>query len=282
MQATNIIMNTFEKHCNADSPFFCNFGRAGLRMHCHTDFYEICLIASGSYEHTYDDSTHICKLGTILFSGPGESHSLIATSNESYHYAFILKKDFFEDFCKQNQHNAQEILDTPFLTKKVSGIQLSYLTRLVSNLTYTTDQELLPLVKLFLSNVLFACFDKMPLMAANMNKIYAVDLCQLFNNYEGLDEDISNLYKQYPISRTALISDFKDLTGYTIVQYRSIKRMEYASHLLSDANYSVTDICNILNIENPSYFSQQFKKQYGVAPKQYQLQYRSKKNKKTE
>ena len=277
MQTTKIIKNSFKTHCNSDSPFFCNFGHKGLDMHIHMDFFEICLIVSGTYEHTHNGSTRTCKLGTILFSSPGESHSLIATSNESYHYALILKSDFFVDFCKQNQQNAEKILNTPFLIQKVTSIQLSYLTQLVSNLTYTTNQDLLPLVKLFLSNLLFACFDKLPLIPANMDKIYAVDLCQLFNNYEGLDEDISNLYRQFPISRTALINDFKALTNYTIVQYRNIKRMEYAALLLTEANYSVTGICNILKIENPSYFSQQFKKQYGISPKQYQLEHRLKK-----
>ena len=84
------------------------------------------------------------------------------------------------------------------------------------------------------------------------------------------------MYAYYPLSQTALINDFKKLTGYTIVQYRNIKRMEYAADFLIKSNYSVTAIANTLNISSLGYFSQQFKKQFGLTPTEYQQQYRKK------
>lgn len=78
------------------------------------------------------------------------------------------------------------------------------------------------------------------------------------------------MYAFYPLSQTALINDFKKLTGYTIVQYRNIKRMEYAADYLVKSNYSVTAIANALNISSLGYFSQQFKKQFGMTPTEYQ------------
>lgn len=275
MSSPKVRVQDFHYHCNYDTPFFCNYGHKGLEMHCHLDFYEFCIIVSGSYEHIYNNKKDTCKTGTLMFFSPGETHSLIEASPNSYHYSFIVKREFFENFCKQHQHNSAEILSTPSCIKKTTGVLFTYICQLASHLTYTANQSLLPLVNSFLFNILFACFDTMPIATADMNKIYAVDLSQLFNSYMGLDEDISNLCKNFPISRTALIQDFKDLTGYTIVQYRNIKRMEYAAHLLLEANYSISDICNMLNIENPSHFSKQFKKKYGVTPKQYQLQHRS-------
>lgn len=85
------------------------------------------------------------------------------------------------------------------------------------------------------------------------------------------------MYAYYPLSQTALINDFKKLTGYTIVQYRNIKRMEYVADSLVKSNYSVTAIANTLNISSLGYFSQQFKKQFGMTPTEYQQQHQAQK-----
>lgn len=273
-----ILMNNYEWHCNFDTPFFCHYSSHGLETHCHVDFYELCIIVSGSYEHIHNEKTTICKVGDILFFSPGQIHSLVACSTNSYHYSVIIKQDFFRDFCRKNLHNAEKILSTPSVVIKTSGVQLAYLAQIASCLTFMAGDDLMPTIKLFLSNILFACFDNLPATTANMNKIYAVDLLQRFNNFAALSEDVTTIYKQYPLSRNALINDFKKLTGCTIVQYRNMKRIEYAAHLLQEANYSVTDICDILNIENHSHFAKQFKKTYGIAPKQYQIQHRPDEN----
>lgn len=273
------IMNLFSNHCSYDTPFFCHYGTKGLELHCHVDFYEFCIILGGSYKHVCDGIQTICKTGHLLFFSPGESHSLIANDPHSYHYSFIIRESFFIDFCKQRNRNAEQILSVPYVIKKTPGIQFSYLSQLASSLVYSVSPELHSIAELFLSNILFACFESIPESSAKPNKIYAVDLFQRLNNYEVLEAEISELYQNYPLSRTALINDFKELTGYTIVQYRNIKRMEYAAHLLADTNYSVTDIISMLNLSGLGYFSKQFKKQYGVTPKQYQLSHHNAKTK---
>jgi AraC-like DNA-binding protein len=106
---------------------------------------------------------------------------------------------------------------------------------------------------------------------------YAVDLQKRLDNYHSLDQNLSVLYSNYPISPYTISNQFKKLTGYTVVEYRNIKRMEYAAHLLANENLSVASIANQMNISNLSYFAKQFKMQFGMSPKQYQLLKRKKK-----
>ena len=281
MATKKIMINHFTNHCTYDVPFFCHYSTRGLDWHCHADFYEFCMIVGGSYKHTCDNTHSVCQTGHLLFFSPGESHSLIATDSHSYHYSLIVRQSFFSEYCRKHQYNAEQILSTPFATKKLQGVQFAYLSQLASSLVYSISQESLPTMEHFLSTLLYACFENMPDTTAKSSKIYAVDLFQRLNNYEVLDVDITQLYKDYPLSRTALISDFKELTGHTIVQYRNLKRMEYAAHLLSEANYSVTDIITMLNLSGLGYFSKQFRKLYGMTPKQYQLLHHTDKRKKT-
>lgn len=271
-------MHYFHLHCSADIPFFCHFSSVGSVYHYHADFYEFCLIVSGSYKNIYCNQESHCDIGQLLFFAPGQSHELNADSPNSHHYAFIVKESYFREYCKKHLDQAEQICSTSFIAKKLSGSQFAYISQLTSSIAYSISTERFPIANHLLSTLAFACFETLPDTTANSNKIYAVDLLQRLNNYQILNIDVKNMYADYPISQSVLISDFKNLTGYTIVQYRNLKRMEYAANLLSEANYSVTDIASMLNISCPGYFSEQFKKIYGMSPKQYQILQHSNKN----
>lgn len=277
MQNITVKKNRFATHCSHDTPFFCHYTPQGQNFHTHVDYYEFCLIVGGSYNHTYGKTQTTCTPGTLLFFMPGEVHSLIEGAPNSYHYSLIVKESYFRDFCLKHNSNAEHILSTPFVEKKLLGFQLVYLSQLASCVSYTISKELIPAMEHFIATLIFTCFESLPNTIAKSNRIYAVDLFQRLNNFETLDMNVTSMYKEYPLSKSELTKDFKELTGYTLVEYRNIKRMEYAAQLLTETDYSVTDIVGILNLSSTGYLSKQFKKQYGVTPKQYQSMYLAKK-----
>ena len=73
---------------------------------------------------------------------------------------------------------------------------------------------------------------------------------------------------------------FKQETGYTITDYRTIVRMEKAKELLRDFSNKIYNISYAVGYENPSYFSLQFKKITGMLPKDYRetIKYENEKN----
>lgn len=73
----------------------------------------------------------------------------------------------------------------------------------------------------------------------------------------------------FPVSPTTLIKQFENETGQTIAQYRNDKRMEYASLLLKDYKMTIIDVANKVGISSPSHFAAEFKKKYGVSPKEF-------------
>lgn len=277
MSNVTIDKSRFSSHCSHDTPFFCHYTPKGQHFHTHVDYYEFCLIVGGSYEHTYKKAKTTCTPGTLLFFSPGEVHSLIESAPNSYHYSLIVKEAYFRDFCAKHNSNVNQILSTPFVEKKLPGFQLVYLSQLASSVSYTISEELIPVMEHFIATLIFTSFESLPNTIAKSSRIYAVDLLQRLNNFETLDMNVTSMYKDFPLSKSELTKDFKELTGYTLVEYRNIKRMEYAAQLLTETDYSVTDIVGILNLSSTGYLSKQFKKQYGVTPKQYQSIYLSKK-----
>lgn len=261
-------------HCVSDMFYFGNFSSKGSDYHCHVDFYEFCLVVSGSYLNTCRNIETVLEVGDLFFFKAGESHELTANSPNSNHYSIIIKDSYFQEYCKKHMDNVELIFSTPYMLKKLSGSEFAYLTHLASAIVRSASAKKLPIVNLFLFNVLFSCFESIPDTTDNTVQIYAIDLLRRFDSYQILQREVSAIYNDYPISSTALIRDFKKLTGYTIIEYRNMKRMEYAAHLLKEENYSITVIANMLNISSLGYFSKQFRKQYGLTPKQYQLLHR--------
>ena len=68
-----------------------------------------------------------------------------------------------------------------------------------------------------------------------------------------------------------MINSFRRRTGYTIVQYLGIKKMEYAAQMLRNSENNVTDIAAAVGISSLSHFIHKFKEHFGVSPKEYQL-----------
>lgn len=265
----------YSDHCSVNVPFYCLFHSQGSTMHTHIDFYEFCFVISGSYTNTYQGEVTSCQTGHVLFFNIGETHSFLDTTESSNHYAFTIKKEYFEEFCRKYLENAEEILSTPSASVKLSGPLFAYLSHLASSIarSYSPDRQIIG--RQLLEVLLYNCFDTTSGAVEDSIVSYTHDLKQRFDNYQLLNISITDICNEYPISQCSLISAFKELTGHTLVQYRAMKRMEYAAHLLAEESYPITMIAEILNISSPTYFSQQFKQTYGVSPKQYQLQHRS-------
>lgn len=62
---------------------------------------------------------------------------------------------------------------------------------------------------------------------------------------------------------------FHAYTGYSIQHYVNLTRMGKAKELIASTPYKFMDICCMVGIENPYYFSRLFKKYTGMTPMEY-------------
>lgn len=79
-------------------------------------------------------------------------------------------------------------------------------------------------------------------------------------------EDLSNALN---ISYRTLARRFKEETGETISEKLTKIRLEEAEQLLADSNMTLYDIAEAVGYENEFYFSNTFKKHYGMSPSVY-------------
>lgn len=74
------------------------------------------------------------------------------------------------------------------------------------------------------------------------------------------------------ISADHLTRLFKKKFGMTVSEYIQDKRIRLAGELLRQDDATISMVANTVGFGNYSYFTEQFKKHYGVTPREYQKQ----------
>ncbi len=94
------------------------------------------------------------------------------------------------------------------------------------------------------------------------------------------DENFSvdTLCEELNMSRSALLRKIKALFGLSPIEVIRTIKLKKAAELIQDGRYRIADVCYMVGIATPSYFSKLFFKQYGVTPKDFEKQCRAKGN----
>ena len=99
--------------------------------------------------------------------------------------------------------------------------------------------------------------------------------CQKIKEY--LDQNFTSPITLDSLSETVYISKhylshlFKEQTGVSPIKSLTSKRMEKACELLSETELPVSEVSKAVGYENPLYFSQVFKRIYGISPVKYRM-----------
>ena len=87
---------------------------------------------------------------------------------------------------------------------------------------------------------------------------------------------IDMLAERVFLSHTGLIWKFKQELNTTPSQYLILLRLRYAKHLLLDGEYSITEVAEQCGYANPYYFTNAFRKYYGMSPTAFRKKYAEK------
>jgi signal transduction histidine kinase/ligand-binding sensor domain-containing protein/DNA-binding response OmpR family regulator len=91
----------------------------------------------------------------------------------------------------------------------------------------------------------------------------------LSDNLSDATFSVDDYAQKMGIGRTAFYKKVKGLTGSSPNEYIRIVRLKKAAEMLSDSNFTVSEVSYKVGIDDPFYFSKCFKAQFGVAPSMY-------------
>ncbi|TVP53345.1 MAG: AraC family transcriptional regulator, partial [Mongoliibacter sp.] len=80
---------------------------------------------------------------------------------------------------------------------------------------------------------------------------------------------ISKIASEFNKSNSSIFSLFKQKTGYSIIHYFNLLKIQHACELINLSSMPMKEISYLLNFQDPLYFSRLFKKYMGVSPSEY-------------
>ena len=97
------------------------------------------------------------------------------------------------------------------------------------------------------------------------NDIFEDVVDYMENNYDEPDL-LAKIHKKFYINRGELSKKFKEKTGMGMHEFLKNIKLDRAYSMLRDEGMKVSEVANLVGYENYGYFSQIFKKHYGVYP----------------
>lgn len=104
---------------------------------------------------------------------------------------------------------------------------------------------------------------------ASTKKVLVLLAQEFINNNYQFQIKITDIAKNVNVSPNYLSNAFKDVLNISTKGYLTKVRMEKASSLLLSSNYNVQQVGLLVGYKNQLHFSGEFKKYYGVSPKDY-------------
>lgn len=244
------------------------------------NFYEVLFLTQGSGYHIIDANRYTIEPPTIFFLSPGQAHKL-ELSKDVNGFLFL----FTSEFYLLNQANKNRLLELPFffsLEQKNPPIQfdntkdVEFLTALfrrgcelfLEKTLYYKDS-----IRTILDTILQICFSLYPkeLQTLNQGKSHFLVksfLLLLEDNFQK-NLRINDYANMLSVTPNHLTQTVKQITGKTTAKLLQERIVAEVKRLLLHTDYHVSEIADIMNFPDQSYFSKFFKKHTGVSPGQY-------------
>lgn len=244
-------------------------------------FNELLFVVNGSLEIKSENFNGILEKDCLLIHSANEVHALNTVDNQAptvIIIGFSCDNEKIKNFAKKPiKLDDTEIKTLAEIIKEGRNVFLppydvpKYDMQKRKNMVFGAEQMLENLLEYFLICIVrkfenaFSSKEKvLDFSTFNIKEILTY-IDQNFNEKITIDE-LAFLFRT---NRSTLCKEFKKLTGQTIINYISDKKLCLAKQLILSTNLSFTQIAEQLNFDSIHYFTRFFKKMTGLSPKQF-------------
>lgn len=171
---------------------------------------------------------------------------------------FITAKSDLDSKIKGLQYGAEAYVEKPFSIK--------YLTQLIKSLLDNRRRER----DTFVKNP-FTTISSMHVNKADKDFMERVRKI-VEENVSEEDFNVEAMCDLLAMSRSNLLRKIKTLFNLSPIELIRVIKLKKAAELIQEGTYRISDVCYMVGIASPSYFSKLFFKQFGMAPKDFEKQ----------
>ena len=255
------------------------------------DFWEFLYVDKGEVFATADTKEVLLKKGEILFHQPDEFHAVNATgrsapnlivvsfSSPSPAMHFFVKRllqldDVEQKLLAEIIREARSCfscrLDDPYLAhmeKKSSDV-------------FGSEQMIRLLLEQFLIHIIrrqsrlsalkntHFLHTKSIISNQNADELYQ-NVVEYLETHLGEKLSLNQICHEHSVGRSHLQKLFRQKSGYSVMEFFYIQKIDTAKELLRTNQLNITQISEQLGYTSVHYFSRQFKKMTGMSPSEY-------------
>lgn len=255
------------------------FSMAARHFH---DTYELYYLVEGQRYYFIDRQTYLVKAGDVVLIRPDQIHKT-SMARDSYHnrILFQISPGLMDPFLKAcGMGSMEEVCGDDVQIISVPQEGREEITRLTSQIHRELSdrpQGYLVGAKLKLACLLLAvsryqeksCFGQETQMAQTWRHQKVHEVADYLLKHPGSRESLEELAGRFYVSRSYLSRIFREVTGFSVNEYKNINRVRRSQQLLTHSEYSVTEISELMGFENLTYYERVFKKYVGMTPLKY-------------
>ncbi len=281
------VADEFTNRMLAECPVHCELRTAPLwqkTLHSH-DGFEIYVLLRGTGAYIAGDRLYPLHSGTLTVIRPQVIHRPYSSDGREFHrYVLSLSEAYMagvNTLCSgvsggigslltmPGSGSSHFFLSLPQLAKTQSLLEDIERALQVNASPYGELSALRAVVELLMIIVeLQGQAGAAEVERPNNERLIGDVLAYLVTHYQEALH-IDDLLRQFPVSRSQLLSLFKAHTGVTIKQFLTEYRIERAKALLTGTLMPVTDIAQQSGFNDLSHFFSVFRRQSGRTPLQY-------------
>lgn len=175
---------------------------------------------------------------------------------------FLTAKNDLESKLKALQCGGEAYIEKPFSIK--------YFRQQILSLLENRRHER----KAFLKQPFFS-IDNMKLTGADkefMDKVIEI----ITDNISEENFSVESMADVFCMSRSSLLRKIKTLFNQSPIELIRTIKLKKSAELIQEGKYRIGDVCYMVGINSPSYFSKLFFKQFGLSPKEFDKQCKTK------
>lgn len=232
------------------------------------EFCEILYIVHGNGTVVLDGVSSEVTGGDLIIINPKVLHEEKSNPDSPLNFVFIAANNFQIGNMEPNfllAPNARPIINSQKYKYKIESLFTDIISETSGMITFYAEMSI------YLVNALILLILRMLLVDNQPNDISRE--CKKVKEY--IDQNyilpitLDTLSESVYISKHHFAHLFKQQTGVSPIKYLITCRIEEATRLLVETNYSIAKVASMVGYEDPVYFSQIFKHTKGVSPMAY-------------
>lgn len=247
--------------------------------HFHTE-YEIYFLVSGSVEYFIDGSLYQLTAGSFALIPPGMLHRTVKYKDGAQERILIMLDPRFLTAFSELDASLFDCFDRFCVLVPSESEQYANLLRLLCR-EYQRGKPNGVLLRAYMAQLLVLlgredAVPRVPYAPDDIQTRRILEAVAYINEHYADDIDRGLLCRRIFISPSHFSRLFKQVTGFTYVEYLRTVRLKNAARLLTEGKRNVTGVAAACGFSSSNHFCKQFKAAMGMSPLQYQKKYETK------